>query len=113
METDGLNAIDIRVHTPTNRVLLITDTYDPGWKATVDGEPVEIIPANLAFRAVAVPAGEHLVRLHFTHGGLRTGRWLMCLGLAILLALIVACAACRRPRMAGHPPRAGQGDLTI
>jgi hypothetical protein len=41
--------------------LVLVDAYGPGWRATVDGEDVPVLRANLAFRAVRVGAGRHVV----------------------------------------------------
>jgi hypothetical protein len=46
-------------------VLVLLDTYFPGWKAWVDGKPVPILRADYAFRAVAVPAGKSVVRFKY------------------------------------------------
>ncbi len=45
--------------------LVITDTFYPGWKATVDGKPREILPADFMFRAVYLGEGIHEVRLTY------------------------------------------------
>ena len=43
--------------------LVTADAYDPGWTAAVDGREGRVLRANIAFRAVAVPAGHHVVDL--------------------------------------------------
>jgi hypothetical protein len=45
--------------------LVLNDVWHPWWRASIDGKPVEILKANLLFRAVAVPAGRHMVRFTF------------------------------------------------
>jgi hypothetical protein len=52
---------EVQTHTSADGFLILTDGYDPGWRAELDGQPVEIHVANHAFRAVALPAGEHQV----------------------------------------------------
>ncbi|KAA3658854.1 MAG: hypothetical protein DWQ04_23920 [Chloroflexi bacterium] len=53
----------VEIQTVTNQpaYLVLSDTYMPGWHVSVDGEEAELLIANHAFRAVVVPAGEHLV----------------------------------------------------
>ncbi|HYN04853.1 MAG TPA: hypothetical protein VE359_20550, partial [Vicinamibacteria bacterium] len=41
--------------------VVLVDGHDPGWRVRVDGRPAPLLRANVAFRAVAVPAGRHLV----------------------------------------------------
>jgi uncharacterized membrane protein YfhO len=55
----------VETDTQTAGVLVLADVWFPGWKATVDGKPVGIDPANLAFRGVVVPPGRHLVEFRY------------------------------------------------
>jgi hypothetical protein len=41
--------------------VVLVDGYDPGWRATIDGREAPVLRANLAFRAVQVPAGRHAI----------------------------------------------------
>jgi hypothetical protein len=75
----------VRTHSAQPGFLVIADTFYPGWEATLDGAPHPIYPANVAFRAVAVPAGEHTVSLRYR----LPVAWLVApvLGLGLLLGL--------------------------
>jgi uncharacterized membrane protein YfhO len=45
--------------------LVMSDAYYPGWRIWVDDTEAQLDRANYAFRAVALPAGEHIVRSEF------------------------------------------------
>ncbi|MBI2911979.1 MAG: hypothetical protein HYY05_07530, partial [Chloroflexi bacterium] len=45
--------------------LLLADAHYPGWEAEVNGQPAPVARANVAFRAIAVPAGEFLAHFQF------------------------------------------------
>jgi hypothetical protein len=53
----GDDAVRIRVDVPAPALLVLTDSWDAGWTATVDGDPAEIVRAYGTFRAVRIPAG--------------------------------------------------------
>jgi len=69
--------------------LFVSDTWYPGWQATLDGQPTPIFPANVAGRAVRIPAGEHSVVFHFRSGSLRMGAALALLALLALAVFVV------------------------
>jgi hypothetical protein len=64
--------------------VVVTDAFDAGWRATVDGRTAPVLRANLAFRAVAVPAGRHTVEMVYRPASVTAG----------LLISLVAAAAC-------------------
>jgi hypothetical protein len=74
--------------------LVLADTFDPGWSATLDGRPVPIRPAYVAFRAVALPAGPHTVEFTYRPAGLTLGLALSAAGaaLAVLFWLLPGAA---------------------
>lgn len=96
--------------------LLLTDTWDPGWRATVDGARVEIERANLAFRALRLPAGRHAVVFRYRPASALLGLGVSLATLLLLSARLVARRAARRSRpesapapAADVPPRSGEG----
>ncbi|PWB93289.1 hypothetical protein [Methylosinus sporium] len=42
--------------------VVLNDIFHPSWTAQIDGEPADIMRANVMFRAVAAPQGRHEVR---------------------------------------------------
>lgn len=83
--------VRLRVVNPAAQTgwLLITDTWYPGWNATVNGKPVPLLRANGAFRAVPVPAGEAIVEMRFLPRSFLLGSGLSLLGLFAIGALLV------------------------
>jgi hypothetical protein len=57
--------IVIDVAAPRDGYLVLTDADYPGWIATVDGHPVAIERADIMFRAVKIPAGQHRVEMSY------------------------------------------------
>lgn len=51
----------VEVNTAENAILSLAHVDYPGWRATLDGEPVTPIRAYGALTAVSVPAGEHVI----------------------------------------------------
>ena len=85
--------------------LVLTDTFYPGWQATADGHSVDILPANHAFRAVYLDAGEHTVVFEYEPLSFRVGAWIS--GGAILLLLVTLGAAALVTWLSrGRPPAA-------
>jgi hypothetical protein len=58
---------EIRIEVEADRAgfVVLNDVWHPWWTASVDGEEVDILKANVVFRAVQVPAGKHVVTFSF------------------------------------------------
>ena len=70
---------------------MLADTFYPGWRARVDGQNAPIYPANVLFRAVPLPAGDHTVVFTFEPSGWPLS--LAVMGLAMLLMIILGFLA--------------------
>jgi len=79
--------VEVQTQTSADGVLVLTDGYDPGWQAELDGQPVKIHVANHAFRAVALPAGKHQVTFFYDPPAFKIG-----LGISLLAGGGVAAA---------------------
>ncbi|MCC6887492.1 MAG: hypothetical protein IT536_03065 [Hyphomicrobiales bacterium] len=53
--------IEVEVQSPRGGVLVLHESDYPGWVAEIDGRRVPILRADILFRAVEVPAGDHYV----------------------------------------------------
>ncbi|MCU0872223.1 MAG: YfhO family protein [Pirellulaceae bacterium] len=59
--------------------LVLTDAHYPGWSAKVAGRPAEVLPANLAFRAVPLSRGTHVVEFTYVPPGANGGALILAL----------------------------------
>jgi hypothetical protein len=76
--------------------VVLVDGHDPGWKARVDGRPAPLLRANVAFRAVAVPAGRHAVEMVYRPAAALAGlvvSGITCLALVFAPPLVGAWAS--------------------
>jgi len=69
-------------------LVLLTDTYYPGWNAYVDGEKTELYEADYLFRGVAVPEGEHQIELVYDPASFKLGAILGLSALVCMLAMV-------------------------
>ncbi len=91
LERDEPEVVQVRVTgAPAAGHLFLADAYASGWRAELDGAAADILPGNVAFRAVAVPAGDHTVTFLFTPPGWPWAIWasvasaLLALGISAL-----------------------------
>ena len=81
--TDLPERVVVETEAATPAYLVLSDTFDPGWSATVDGRPAPIWPAYIAFRAVYLPQGRHQVVFTYRPAGIELGLALTACGLAL------------------------------
>ncbi|MEK7141532.1 MAG: YfhO family protein [Patescibacteria group bacterium] len=83
------NEVVLQSKSAVPKLLFLSDVYDKGWHATVDGHDARIDRADYDFRAVAVPGGEHTVRMVYWPKSFGYGLWMAATGVILLIGLIV------------------------
>lgn len=71
-------------------VLVVTDAWHSGWRATVNGEQAQILRANHCFMAVPIPAGHAEVTLSYRPGAFTLGAWISIFSLLGAVAIGLA-----------------------
>ncbi len=61
IESYSPRRITLSADAKTPAVLLLNDHFDPNWKATLDGQPAEILKANHLMRGLALTPGAHKI----------------------------------------------------
>ncbi|NUM25526.1 MAG: YfhO family protein [Candidatus Buchananbacteria bacterium] len=78
---------DVVVNSP--KLLVVSKTFYPGWQATIDGRPQEIIRTNNAFSGVVIPSGQHQVKFQYQPKSFIMGRNITALTLLLLVVFFV------------------------
>lgn len=86
---DRRNRVAIKTLCEQDSLLVLSDNFYPGWKATIDSDPVEIMKANVTMRAVRVPAGEHVVSFEFAPTSLKVSIYTSLAALVIVTGALV------------------------
>jgi len=91
---------DLRVRTlaPSRQLLVVSEAYDVGWTAMVDGERVPVERVNGDFLGCVVPSGAHIVTLWFRPQYAWLGEFLSMSGFTVAVLLIGASLTRRRSK---------------
>jgi uncharacterized membrane protein YfhO len=77
----------VRARASDRGLLVLADTWFPGWRARVDGRDAPIVRTDQLLRGVVIGAGRHTVEFTYVPWSWRAG-WIVSLLAAIgLLAL--------------------------
>jgi hypothetical protein len=82
---------------PNGGVFVVKDSFFPGWQATLDGQPVEVVRVDGMVRGVVVPTrGRHEVVMRYQPVSFRLG--IMLGGIAVIGLLVLSVAEYARSR---------------
>ena len=88
--------IDYEYATSKPGTIVFSEIYYPyGWKATIDGEPVDHYRVNYMLRALNVPAGKHTIHFEFAPDSVKKGDTLamVCIFIMYGTMLVVLVSA--------------------
>ena len=69
----GTNSVDATITARRRGLLVLSQSWFPGWSASVDGHATKVLRTNALVLGVLVPPGRHHVRLSYRTPGLTTG----------------------------------------
>jgi hypothetical protein len=93
-QTPGNVQLDAVAAHPT--VVVVLQTYTSDWKASVDGRPASVMPADILFQGVPVPAGHHRVSLTYEPRSVSAGAAISIVAMIAIVGLGVAGVRHRR-----------------
>jgi len=88
--------LNLEVETPRRVLLVLNDSYYPGWHARLDGVEVDILRVNVLVRAVLVPHGHHYVDFSYRPWSFRIGALVSFATAGLLVASAVLVAVLRK-----------------
>ena len=86
--TDEDERVVVRASAEDRSLLVLADTWFPGWRAKVDGHDAEIVRTDQLLRGVVIGPGAHTVEFAYVPTSWRIG-WIVSLLTAVALALAV------------------------
>ena len=92
--SESNNRLDLTVNAEENSLLVLSDTYYPGWNAFVDGKKTKICRADYTFRAIPLSAGTHRIEFVYDPMSFKLGAAATLLG--ILGCVVIGLTARRR-----------------
>jgi hypothetical protein len=86
---ESTDAMRLRAHIEPGQSLVVQETYDPSWQATVEGKSLPVRKDAVDFIVLDPPPGDREIRLEFTTPlENQVGRVASALTLALLLSLV-------------------------
>ncbi|WP_166486595.1 YfhO family protein [Blastococcus saxobsidens] len=102
---DSGDRVSVRVDADSAGYLVLAESVQVDWTATVDGAEVDIVAADHAFGAVHVPAGRHDVTFTYTPRGATAGLIATGVGTALVVLALLLPTRMRRDAIRLRDPR--------
>jgi hypothetical protein len=87
---DAPDEIIIETNSKRPGLLVLMDSYYPGWRAWVYETETPIMRANYGFRGIEVPPGKQVVTMRYDPASYRVGLFVSLLAIAILAGVFIS-----------------------
>jgi hypothetical protein len=87
--TDRPGFIEVITSSSSRQLLILSESYHPGWQATEDGQSVRVMRAYGDFQACVVEPGQRRIVFRFRPASFVTGAWISSLGMCFALIVFV------------------------
>jgi hypothetical protein len=88
VQRQGSSSLTVDVEAAAPGIVVVSAMWYPGWQATVNGAPAQVLQADAGLQAVAVPAGKSQVVLSFQPTLWRWGLIAAAVGVLLIVSLI-------------------------
>jgi hypothetical protein len=89
MEEYHHTRLRIRTVNRVPAVLVVTDSWHPNWKARVDGAAAYVGCVDIAFRGIALPAGNHIIELSYAPKTLSLGTFISITTFVLMIGFLL------------------------
>ncbi len=92
---DEVNLFEVSVNTASTGWVRLSDSWYPGWTATIDGQSAKVERVDYMFKGVCVPAGNHILTLRYLPTAfpyvfwLSVGTLMFCLVMVAILVTLM------------------------
>jgi hypothetical protein len=83
------DSFQLKINAAENSILVASQIYYPGWKASVDGKIMAVVPADFAFMAVPLSAGSHDVQFFYDPESVKLGAVVSLISLILTVVLML------------------------
>lgn len=83
------NTVTYETDNAADGLVVFSEIYYPGWTATIDGQPADIVRADYVLRAMQVPAGHHKIEMVFDPQSVHTTELIAYIALGVLILLVI------------------------
>ena len=96
VEQYSADTVRVQTQASADAWLVLSDTFYPGWSATIDGQAAPLLRGDVLFRVVPIPAGEHEVEFRFDPPSIKVGLIVTAVSIAIVALGLALAGRVRR-----------------